>query len=80
MAAFYVSTTNEAGESSQFTDEEVDSWDNWWKHLNADFSAYMESLPKLNFMKNMKFFVCNGNHRRIAWMNHINRLYSSDPD
>jgi len=27
MAAFYVSITNEAGESSQFTDEEVDGWD-----------------------------------------------------
>jgi len=79
MAAFYVSVTNEAGESSQFIDEEVDSWDNWWKHMNANFNAYTESLPDLNFTKNMKFFVCDGNHRRIAWTNHISRLYSGDP-
>jgi len=40
---------------------------------NTDFNAYM------NFTKNMKFFVCDGNHRRIAWMNHITSLYSLDP-
>jgi len=80
MATFYVSTTNEAGESSQFSNEEVDSWNDWWKHMNADFNAYMESLPELNFTRNMKFFMCDKNHRRIAWMNHITKLYSSDPD
>ncbi len=26
-------------------------------------------------MKNLKFFVCDGNHRLQAWMNLINRLY-----
>jgi len=74
-----VSITNEASESSQFTDEEVDDWDDWWKHMNVDFNAYMESFSDLNFTKNMKFFVCDGNHCRIAWMNHITRLYSLDP-
>jgi len=77
-ASFYVSTTNEAEESSEFKDDEVNGWDNWWKQKNADFNAYVESLPEVNFPKNMKFFVCDGNHRRLAWMNHINRLYSSD--
>jgi len=47
--------------------------------MNANFNAYMESLSDLNFTKNMKFFVCDGNHRCIAWMNHISRLYSVDP-
>jgi len=36
-AAFYVSTTNEAGESQQFTAEEMSGWDNWWKVANADW-------------------------------------------
>jgi len=22
-----------------------------------------------------KFFVCDGNHKQIAWMNHINHVY-----
>jgi len=62
MVAFYVSITNEVGESSPFTDEEVDGWDDWWKYMTANFNAYTESLLDLNFMKNMKFFVCDRNH------------------
>ena len=26
------------------------------------------------------FFVCDGNHRRQAWLNHIDRLYRTDED
>lgn len=77
-AAFYVSTTNEAGESQEFTSDEMNGWDDWWKVANAEFLAFLESKPELQYMKNLKFFICDGNHRRIAWMNHITRKYTHD--
>jgi hypothetical protein len=78
-AVFYVSTTNESGESSTFTEEEINSWDPLWKEKNDSFNAYVDLVPELKFMKNLKFFVCDGNHRLQAWMNHIGRLYMSHP-
>lgn len=78
-AVFYVSNTNEAGEKSTFTDEEINAWDPLWRASNDEFNKYVESVPELSFMKNMRFFVCDGNHRLIAWMNFISRKYSADP-
>lgn len=79
-AVFYVSTTNEAGESSTFTEDEINSWDPLWKQRIDIFNAYVDSIPELRFMMNMKFYVCDGNHRRLAWMNLITRRYSMDMD
>jgi len=79
-ATFYVSTTNEVGERQEFTSDEMNGWDDWWKVANADFEAFVESKAELRYMKNLKFFICDGNHRRIAWMNHITRKYPHDPN
>jgi hypothetical protein len=76
---FYVSTTNEAGETSKFTAEEMDEWDPLWKEKNATFEEYVDLQPALKFLKNLKFFLCDGNHRRLAWMNVISRMYSTNP-
>jgi len=65
-AVFYVTTTNEAGESSTFTEEEMEAWDPFWKKRNDIFNAQVESSPELRFLKNLKFFVCDGNHRLLA--------------
>jgi len=40
---FYVTTTNEAGESLHFTEEEIDNWDPLWKEKNDTFNAYIDS-------------------------------------
>jgi len=42
--------------------------------LNSDLC----SVPKLSHVVDAKFYVCDGNHRRVAWMRHIQRLYSAD--
>jgi len=55
---FYVTTTNEAGESSVFSEEEMEEWDPFWKKRNEIFNAQVESTPELRFLKNLKFFVC----------------------
>ncbi len=58
----------------------MDEWDPLWKEKNATFEEYVDSQPALKFLKNLKFFVCDRNHRRLAWMNVISRMYSTNPD
>jgi len=77
-ATFYVSTTNEAAESSEFTVEEIDGFGPLWKKENDKFIEYVDSVAELKFLKNSKFFVCDGNHCLLAWMGHISRLYSAN--
>ena len=77
-AVFYVTISNEAGEISEFTEEEKDKWDPFWKEKNNTFIAHLESKPELRFLKNLKFYVCDGNHRLISWMNYISRRHSKD--
>ena len=78
-AVFYVSTTNEEGQSEEFSDEEMSKWDRIWREKNKVFTRYLDSRRQLNFLKNLKFFICDGNHRRLAWMNVIDRCYTSFP-
>ena len=79
-AVFYVTTTDEAGESSEFTEEEMEKWDPLWKEKNGIFNANVEVMPELMFLKHLKFYVCDGNHRLISWMNYITKKHAKDKD
>jgi len=77
-AVFYVSMTNEDGKSQEVTSADVDAWGPLWNAKNDTFNAYLESVPELRPFTNLMFFVCDGNHRRQAWMNHIERLHKNE--
>lgn len=77
-AVFYVSTTNEDGCTQEVTNETRDAWGPLWNEENDKFNLYLESIPELRGMRNLMFFVCDGNHRRQAWMNHIGRLHKTE--
>lgn len=79
-AVFYVTTTNEAGESSKFTQEEMEAWGPLWREENNNFNLHCDSHPLLRPLKNVKFFVCDGNHRLLAWMRHIKRRHPEEKD
>ena len=57
-AVFYVSTTNEEGQSEEFSDEEMSKWDPIWREKNKVFTRYLDSRCELKQMKNLKFFIC----------------------
>ena len=78
-AVFYVSTTNKEEQSEEFSDEEMSMWDPIWRKKNEVFTRYLDSRHELNFLKNLKFFICDGNHRRLAWMNVIDRCCTLVP-
>ena len=65
-AVFYISTTNEEGQSEEFSEEEMSMWDPIWREKNEVFMRYLDSRRELNFMKNLKFFICDGNYRHLA--------------
>lgn len=77
-AVFYVSLTNEEGKLREVTDADKTAWGPLWDAQNDSFNTYLESIPELRRLTNLMFFVCDGNHRRQAWLSHINRLHKND--
>jgi hypothetical protein len=79
-SVFYVTTTNEDGKTQEVTDADKASWGPIWNSKNDVFNSFLLSDPDLTGLANLFFFVCDGNHRRQAWLNHIERLHRNDED
>ena len=77
-SVFYVTTTNEDGKSQEVLEADKASWGPIWNSKNDVFNTFLLSDPHLAHLTNMMFFVCDGNHRRQAWLNHIERLHSHE--
>jgi len=77
---FYVSIADEDGNLLEFSVAEKEAWGPLWNAANEKFTMLLKSNPHLAYLAESKFFVCDGNHRRIAWMNHISRLHPLDID
>jgi hypothetical protein len=78
-AVFYVSLTNEQGDIQEVSEEDKVIWGPLWDEENEKFNKYLRGIPEMQQYVNRMFFVCDGNHRRIAWMNHIERLHKNEP-
>jgi hypothetical protein len=76
---FYVSLTNEQGVGEHVSSTHRSEWGPIWEAESDKFDEFLDSQDSLRFMKGKMFFICDGNHRRIAWMNRISRLYSNVP-
>jgi len=74
---FYVFVTDEDGHTSVFSGTEKEGWGPIWNTVNEEFNNFLRSNSVLKHLVDHKFFVCDRNHRRIAWMNHITRLHST---
>jgi len=77
-SVFYVTTTNEDGKTQEVLEADKASWDPIWNAKNDVFNKFLLSDPHLAHLTNMMFFVCDGNHRRQAWLNHIDRLHRNE--
>jgi hypothetical protein len=74
---FYVSLINEQGIGEHVTSEHRSDWGPIWESESDKFDEYLDSQDSLLFMKDKMFFICDGNHCRIAWINHITKLYNN---
>ena len=77
-SVFYVTITNEEGKTHEVTDADKASWGPIWSAKNEQFNSFLLSVPELAGFTNLMFFVCDGNHRRQAWLNHIEKLHKTE--
>ena len=77
-SVFYVTITDEEGRTHEVNEADKASWDPIWNAKNEAFNDFLLSIPELASFTNLMFFVCDGNHRRQAWLNHIERLHRTD--
>jgi hypothetical protein len=77
-SVFYVTTTNEDGKTQEVLEADKASWGPIWNAKNDVFNKFLLSDPHLAHLTNLMFFVCDGNHRRQAWLNHIDRLHRNE--
>jgi hypothetical protein len=77
-SVFYVTTTNEDGKTQEVLEADKAAWGPIWNTKNDSFNTFLLSDPNLAHLTNMMFFVCDGNHRRQAWLNHIERLHQNE--
>lgn len=75
---FYVSLTNEQGEMEMVTDADKEAWGPLWNEENDIFNAMLEEIPGLKNFQESKFFVCDGNHRLLAWTSYIKKQHTLD--
>ena len=77
-SVFYVTITDEEGKTHEVTEAHKASWGPIWSAKNEEFNSFLMSVPELANLHNLMFFVCDGNHRRQAWLNHIERLHRTE--
>ena len=77
-SVFYVTITDEEGRTHEVTEAVKASWGPIWNAKNEAFNVFLLSVPELATFKDLMFFVCDGNHRRQAWLNHIERLHKTE--
>jgi hypothetical protein len=79
-SVFYVTTTNEDGKTQEVIEVDKASWGPIWNAKNDVFNTFLISDPHLARFTNLMFFVCDGNQRRQAWLNRIDRFHQTEDD
>lgn len=77
-AVFYVSTVNTKGEECLVTEDIEQSWDACWREVNREFEAKLSKKASTKAFMGKMFFVWDGNHRLLAWMDYISSLHSDE--
>jgi len=63
---FYLSVTNEQGETEKVSNAKRDAWGPLWQAKNEAFNAKLNETLGPEQFQGSKFFVCDGNHRLLA--------------
>ena len=73
-----MTTINEDGKTHEVSEVDKASWGPIWDAKNDVFNTFLQSYPNLARFTNLIFFVCDGNHKRQAWLNHIDSLHRNE--
>lgn len=72
---FIVSTVSSSGEDIAVTPATRQAWDPHWQSVDKEFERELRGKKNLSFLSNKMFYVWEGNHRTLAWMELINEKY-----
>lgn len=75
---FYVSTTDDKGDSELVNDTVMSTWNSHWLAKHNEFEEFLKSDPYLAPLSGKMFFVWDGNHRQIAWSEAIDTLHPDE--
>lgn len=75
---FIVSIVSPSGEAKPVTNEIRATWDFQWKAIDKEFEHELKLKKELSFMSNKMFYVWEGNHRTVAWMELISEKYKDN--
>jgi hypothetical protein len=78
LLSFLCDINIEEGNTQEVSEADKESWGPIWNSKNEKINSYLQSVPELAGFKDLMFFVCDGNHRRQAWLNHIDRLHKTN--
>jgi hypothetical protein len=77
-ACFYLSLRSFRMEEATVTETHRASWSDLWRKEDLEFEARLAKNPALEKYSNRFFYVWDGNHRHIAWMDVISALHKDD--
>lgn len=72
---FIVSLCTFLGESTLVNDAILESWDPFWVEINKEFEEELKADPALNILSNHMFYVWEGNHCTVAWLEAIQEQF-----
>ncbi|MCO5548748.1 hypothetical protein L7F22_002209 [Adiantum nelumboides] len=73
---FIVSICTYLGETTLVDEGIMNKWDPLWIEINKEFEEQISSNPTLGILANHMFYVWEGNHRIVAWMDAIQERFS----
>jgi hypothetical protein len=79
-AVFYISLKDEHGNGSFVTDTERQMWDPHWQQRDSEFESFLKADNELEFMSGRFLYVWDGNHRLLAWTDHIDKVHRGELD
>lgn len=72
---FIVSLCTCLGETTIVDNTIMSSWDPLWVEINKEFEEEISVCPSLKQLSNHMFYVWEGNHRAVAWMQAIQERF-----
>jgi hypothetical protein len=77
---FYISLTDEHGNGSFVIDIDRQMWDPHWQQRDSEFESFLKVDNELEFMSGRFLYVWDGNHRLLAWTDHIDKVHRGELD
>jgi len=74
----YISSYNNFEKTMDVTEEEIAKWSLHWQYVNEEFEKELMVDDDLAQLRRKMFYMWNGNHCVLAWMQYITKCHPRD--